>query len=179
MVPKKYVITGGPCSGKTSLINYLKQKKHHIVTESATDIIFQYEKQKKNPLDYIDEFEADLFEIQLKKENEIDASVSIIFLDRSLIDSIAYKRMDNRPISQNLFDACKTSGYSGVFFCELVDNFNTKYRLENNISEARKIETSLKNTYGDFGFCESNSNLWNLSKKLSIEERAKQVLEII
>ena len=36
---RRYILTGGPGAGKTSIINYLAKLNYNIMSESATEII--------------------------------------------------------------------------------------------------------------------------------------------
>jgi len=38
-VPKRYVFTGAPGSGKTALLGALRQRGHVVVDEAATEVI--------------------------------------------------------------------------------------------------------------------------------------------
>lgn len=83
---KKYVITGGPCSGKTTVISLLKRKGFLVLEETAREVL-RNNKRRKNPKNDL-ELQIEIFERQIKKENNLgDAQV---FLDRSALDGVAY-----------------------------------------------------------------------------------------
>jgi predicted ATPase len=89
-----YVITGAPCSGKTSVISRIEQLGYRVIHETARAYINE-ELNKGRTLDGI-KADMSLFEHNIfYKKLDIEASLpekAIIFLDRAIPDSIAYFR---------------------------------------------------------------------------------------
>jgi predicted ATPase len=89
-----YVITGAPCSGKTSVISRIEQMGYRVVHETARAYINE-ELEKGKSLDEIKAdmliFESNIFYKKIKIENSLPEK-AIIFLDRAIPDSIAYFR---------------------------------------------------------------------------------------
>ena len=90
-----YVITGAPCSGKTSVIFSLERLGYRVVHETARAYIKDELDKGKN----LDEIKADmsLFEHNMfYRKIDVESSLpekAIIFLDRAIPDSIAYFRL--------------------------------------------------------------------------------------
>jgi predicted ATPase len=90
----KIVITGGPCSGKTTLVDRLKEKGYPIITESAREAIID-----KNYSKHLDRYphealllQLDIYRAQLQKETCIDNLEKTVFLDRGYIDIQVYSQ---------------------------------------------------------------------------------------
>lgn len=87
-----YVITGSPCSGKTSVILQLEQLGYKVVHEVARAYINDELSKGKT----LDEIKRDVSSFEhniLYKKIEIESALPdkvIIFLDRAIPDSIAY-----------------------------------------------------------------------------------------
>ncbi len=101
---KRYIITGGPGAGKTTIINVLEQK-FTVIQEAATTIIEEdLSKGISNP------WEADDYHIkvnQLNLANQIKAqnsTVPVIFFDRGFIDSLSYILLQKRKLHQFVID---------------------------------------------------------------------------
>jgi predicted ATPase len=89
-----YVITGAPCSGKTSVISRIEQLGYRVVHETAR----AYINDELNTGRTLDEIKADMFIFESSifyRKIKIEAALpekAIIFLDRAIPDSVAYFR---------------------------------------------------------------------------------------
>lgn len=84
----KIVLTGGPASGKTTIVNMLKKKGFYIVPEVAT-IIFEKIKSKWKVFDR-EKFQDLVLKYQLIYESKIPKTEKVAILDRGTIDGLAY-----------------------------------------------------------------------------------------
>ena len=102
---KRYILTGTPGSGKTSIIHELKSKGYAVVEEAATDVI-ALEQANGNPEpwmqpDFIDKI------VCLQKQRQITTSTSLCelqFYDRSPICTYALSRYLGYPPSACLLE---------------------------------------------------------------------------
>lgn len=144
-----YVITGGPCSGKTTLIKALEAKGFAIVPEAARELI---EEQMKSGgvFPWTDNlvFQHLVVARQLMRENRGESKR---FLDRSCIDSIAYARFWKTALPDQLLMLIKSRAYAGVFLLEPVSYANDDVRLESE-EEGRQITQLLKEAYLEAGY---------------------------
>lgn len=95
----KIVFTGGPCAGKTEIINYLKEElekrnyKVFIVSETAAELLPRKTKSDNTYSDIMD-FQNLILKYQYAKENLIEEYIGnddvIILYDRALLDGKAY-----------------------------------------------------------------------------------------
>lgn len=96
----KIVLTGGPCGGKTTALNFLKDEleklniKVFILEEIASGLLSNGITPQKLG---VYEFHKQLFETQLKEENSLEEKAkayngekAVILFDRGLLDSKAY-----------------------------------------------------------------------------------------
>ena len=89
-----YVITGAPCSGKTSVISRLEQLGYRVIHETAR----AYINDELNKGRTLDEIKADMFIFESSifyRKIKIEAALpekAILFLDRAIPDSVAYFR---------------------------------------------------------------------------------------
>lgn len=125
----KIVLTGGPCAGKTTAMNWIQnffQKQGYAVIfipETATEIISSGIK-PNNVEDYL-KFQENIFELQLAKEKVYrDGAVNLpsdkilIVCDRGVLDNKAYlsKRDWNRLLKRfNTSDVKLQDEYDAVF----------------------------------------------------------------
>src|SRR5690349_19567999 len=102
---KRYILTGTPGSGKTSILHELKSLGYLVVEEAATDIN-ELELMNGNPEpwmlpDFIDKI------VRLQKQRQIEVSASpceLQFYDRSPICTYALSRFLGYPPSARLLE---------------------------------------------------------------------------
>jgi len=147
-----YVITGGPCAGKTTLLQELERRKFLIVAEAAKDVILE-EQGKGVAEPWLDKnFQAKISELQMKKEADLPSGNGIVFLDRGVPDGLAYCRFRNQKIPSSLSLAMGKCDYEKVFFLEMLAAYEkTSFRAENK-GDAKRIAAVIKKTYEGLGF---------------------------
>ncbi len=141
----KVVITGGPGSGKTSVVNKLKSLGYRIIPESANIVISMYKikpsgyRQKKIELN------------QLYLEDMIKKESGIFFLDQGLIDINVYNKLNNcKPVAKKVI--CESGYYNKVF---VLDNLNKKYypnNREESYTLSKNINKKIIQEYHNYGF---------------------------
>ena len=147
-----YVITGAPCSGKTSVIKALEQLGYPVVHEVARAYIDKELKKGKS----IASIKSDilLFERHiLYKKIEIEKSLSkdaTVFLDRGVPDSIGYYIIEglypDEPIKKS-----KQARYKKIFFFEKLLFEKDAVRSEND-KIATELDRILKESYQKLGY---------------------------
>jgi predicted ATPase len=153
MTAKFIVITGGPCSGKTTIIDALAGRGHTTVPEAATELIEDpgLEDLRTNPR----EFQLQVLLRQLENEQrvlETASADSVVFLDRGVGDGFGYLR------------------YHGIEPFEELDYQPASHRSETP-AEARRIQEILLEDY------RSRHDRVILIPWLPVEERLAAVLE--
>lgn len=143
-----YVLTGGPCSGKTATLEALKKKGHKVFYEAARIFIDQEMKKgktlaqiRKNEF----EFQEKILRMKVKIEKKLPKR-EIIFLERGIPDSIAYYKICGITKDKELEMAVKNCNYKKVFLLELL-NYQKDYARTEDKETALKLEKSLKENY--------------------------------
>lgn len=115
------VITGGPSSGKSTLLEYLESQGYQIVPESARMLI-EAEAAKGKTLKEIrsDEtaFQRQVLGMKVGIEEKLNPD-ELIFFDRGIPDSIAYYQICGGDATSVLRESQKRR-YKAVFLCEQV-----------------------------------------------------------
>ena len=165
------VITGGPSSGKSTLIEYLRSQGYQVVPESAR-VLIDEETAKGKTLQEIradeDKFQKRIIQIQVEMEKR--ASVEqLTFFDRGIPDSIVYYNIHGGNSAAALKESQKRR-YRGVFLCEQVP-FKKDYARTENQKIAHKISKLLYETYTNLGYEVIKVPL------MSVEDRASLILK--
>jgi predicted ATPase len=119
----KVVISGTACSGKTTTIKSFEAKGYKVVQESPTAYIEEQQKLNLEMSDILSDlvkFEKEVIKRQLHAEKTTDLySNEIIFLDRSLVDVVAFCRMLSIPdIENEASEHIQNAQYTLVFILE-------------------------------------------------------------
>jgi len=172
-MPNWYVITGGPCSGKTTIINELSKLGFYTVPEVAR-LLIDREKGNGKSLEEIRGDELDFQVKVLKLKVEIESKMpkdKVIFFDRAIPDSIAYYEILGIE-SKQLKEFCKEKRYRKIFFLEQLP-FKKDYARVEDGKGASKLSNLLLDTYLELGYEVI------MVPVMSVEERVKFVLSHI
>jgi predicted ATPase len=118
-----HVITGAPCSGKTTIIDQLTKRGYLTVKEGARQV-FEEELARGRTLeaiksDYIPVQYA-IFNLQIKIEGQLIPEICA-FLDRGIPDSLSFHRVHGLDPNELLPD-CFRYRYASVFMLDPLPN---------------------------------------------------------
>ncbi|CAL2095743.1 AAA_28 domain-containing protein [Tenacibaculum sp. 190524A02b] len=172
---KRYIITGAPSTGKTSLINALQKEGHLTFEEVSRRIILEEQKRKgtKTPWEDVVGFTQLVYQKTIEELNTPIANYA--FVDRGLPDNIAYLALKKHPITKELLDFKYTKHYhTTVFVLPIWEEIYVQdaQRLQS-FEEATKIHHLLISTYQKLGFTTV------LLPKNTIESRVQSIAKII
>ena len=146
-IPNWYVITGAPCSGKSTTIQYLKKLGFYIVEEIAREIIVE-ELRKGKTIEEIrlneKEFQREVLERKLDIEKRVPRD-KVVFFDRGVEDSLAYYELYGLDVNEVL-EYCKVKRYRKIFLLEMLPYRKDGIRVEDE-STAKRIEKLLEKWY--------------------------------
>lgn len=155
-MPKRIVITGGPSSGKTTLISHLQNMGHSCKPEISRQVTIEAQKMGIEQLFLEDPilFSKKLLEGRLKQFNEIEHVESdILFYDRGLPDVTAYMDYTQTQYPNFFIDTCQNNNYDIVF---LLPPWKAIYKQDNEryetYEEAVKIHHYLLEGYKNYGY---------------------------
>jgi predicted ATPase len=151
-IPCKYVLTGAPCTGKTTLLNFFASKGYQSVQEAST-IIMKEEKEKGNPRPWDDlvYFQTRLLNKQLDLESKLDL-LPCAFVDRGIVDGIAYCKLFKSSPPPILIEKIKQNRYAGIFLLDFLPFYAINSVRFESYKVARKIQMLLKEAYESAGY---------------------------
>jgi predicted ATPase len=153
---KRIVITGGPGTGKSSIINELIKRGFTCHVEISRDIILEAQKQGieqlflTNPLYFSERL------LEGRKQQYLDAlenKANPIFFDRGIPDIVAYMDFKEEGYSPFFIDACKNYRYDYVF---ILKPWKEIYKVDNeryeDFNQATQIYQHLLRTYQKYEY---------------------------
>lgn len=115
---KKIIITGGPGSGKTSIIKTLEEKGHSCLHEISRQIILEAKKKGISQL-FLKEpllFSELLLEGRIKQHAEAEKiNSNLVFIDRGVPDVVAYMDYFGNDYPPVFTQVCKEYLYDMIF----------------------------------------------------------------
>ena len=155
-MPKKIVITGGPGSGKTSLILFLEENGYQCQNEISRQVTLEAQKKGIDQLFLSDPvlFSQHLLEGRLKQHQEVGHfKKTILFYDRGLPDITAYMDFTNVSYPESFYTTCNKHRYDTVFILppwkDIYTQDNERYET---YEEAEKIHKFLIQSYQKYGY---------------------------
>jgi len=147
-----HIITGAPCSGKTSVIKEIARRKIRVVHEVARAYIdrqiargLQLKQIKADRL----QFERHILHAKVKIEDSL-AETEPVFFDRGVPDSIAYFILEGLDPAEPI-KYSRRNRYRSVFFFERFDFSKDEVRSEDD-TVAAKLNDLLLEAYGRIGY---------------------------
>ena len=150
------VLIGGPSSGKTTLIEALKEKGHTCYPEISREVIREAQEQGieqlflENPLLFSELLLEGRKKQFLSAQNE---AAPIVFLDRGIPDVLAYMNYNGDAYPAFFDQACKDHVYTTIFVLppwkEIYISDSERYE---NYEQAVLIHEHLMETYEKYGY---------------------------
>lgn len=133
------VITGGPCTGKTTVVNILASRGYKTTIEHARHYI-DTQKIKGRTVEEVRnnkrEFQLAILNMQIEEEGKLDVKEQV-FLDRALPDAMAYYQFLGLEYDERLITECNKYCYNRVFILARLPLTNDYARLEDQEQQIR------------------------------------------
>lgn len=113
-----YVLTGGPGSGKTTLIEYLGRMGYNFVPEVGRKIIREQLASGGSALPWSDtaEYSDLMLQYSLRDYISLSAQTDIFFFDRGIPDILGYTELINLPGRDVYIDSVRNFRYNPTVF---------------------------------------------------------------
>jgi predicted ATPase len=148
-----YVITGGPSSGKTTLLGELQKYGYPTIPEMARLVIddgFARGLTIKEIRKDEQAFQDTVFERKLALEAGLDVKQEA-FMDRGLHDSLAYYESLGWEASIVMRAAMDKACYKAIFLLEPLPQFHEDEARTEDIHFTRRLTTLLQDAYIQYG----------------------------
>lgn len=133
------VITGGPCTGKTTVVELLAKRgykttiehaRHYIDTQKIQGRTIEEIRENKK------EFQLGVLNMQIEEEGTLDVN-ELVFLDRALPDAMAYYQFLELEYDNRLVEQCNKYCYKKVFILARLPLVNDYARREDEAEQIR------------------------------------------
>lgn len=155
---KRYILTGAPGAGKTTLIHALAASQYTIIEEAATDAITLAQSQGVAAPWTHPSFIETILQLQVYRQTQsAHLPSSLQFFDRSPLCTYALCKFLNYPLPDTLMielSRIKTEATyeNAVFFIENLGFIQPSAARRINFEDALRFEALHKTVYEDFGY---------------------------
>ena len=156
MDTKKIVITGGPGTGKSSIIEELGNRGFICFEEISRQVTLDARKKGFDQLFLENPILFSELLLKGRKQQFLDAlnhSADLVFIDRGLPDVLAYMDYIGDVYPKDFIDTCKNNVYDHVFILspwkEIYKSDNERYE---NFEQSVRIHHHLLNTYEKYDY---------------------------
>lgn len=148
-----YVITGGPCSGKTTIVNMLAERGYKTTVEDARHYIdsqLAIGKTVKEIRKHQAEFQLKVLNLQIDQESSLLPD-ELVFLDRAIPDARAYYLFLDIPEDDVLTKMMAIVSYKEIFILDYLPLVEDYARQEDRAAQ-KKIHQLITEVYGSLPF---------------------------
>ena len=170
-----YVITGGPGSGKTSLIEALRSRGYACSTEAGRAIIQDQVTIGGSALPWRDRmlFAELMLQWEMRSYHVAELNSGPMFFDRGVPDVIGYLRLIGAPVPEHVMKTAAEFRYHRNVFIAPPwrEIFRQDVERKQDFDEAQRTYESLFRTYKELGY-----ELVELPR-VAVEDRVKFILD--
>jgi len=172
----KFIITGGPGSGKTNVLNALKSLNYTCSDEASRQLIIQEVEKQSKCLPWVDlNCFADKVLDKMISSYKATANEKLTFYDRGIPDIIAYLKVAGLGIPDYYYEAWQQHPYNKTVFIlppwpEIYINDSERWQTYH---ESEQLYMCIKETYTSL-----NCNLIEVPR-LAVKERTNFIINHI
>lgn len=176
---RRYIITGGPGTGKTSIINCLATLGYVVMPEAATDIIEEGLRQNIEKPWRADDYHIKVYAlIEKRKQEAQNSNAPVIFFDRGHLDGISYILLQKRKLHQQVIDCVQTT-MDTHFFAKKVFLIESLGFVQPGPARTETLEESLEKAHHlEMNYSALGYEIVSIPTG-SVSERAKWIIDHI
>lgn len=148
-----HVVTGGPSTGKTTVINMLEKRGYKTTIEHARHYIDTMRTEGQTVEDLRNnkrKFQLGVLDMQIEQESAIQPK-DLVFLDRAIPDAMAYYQFLMLDYDKKLLDAVKNTSYKKIFILDRLP-FTKDYARTEDEDDQKKIHQLIIDVYTSLKF---------------------------
>ena len=154
--PNLFVLTGGPGSGKTSVIEALRLDNHNCADEAGRHIIRQQVATGGDALPWSDRlsYAEAMLRRDLESYHRHNKGNDPAFFDRGIPDIVGYLRLEGLPVPEAMMQTAKDLRYANTVFLfpPWPEIFTQDEERKQTPAVAEKTHRAMAAIYGELGY---------------------------
>ncbi len=177
MADRFHIITGGPGSGKSTLIDALEKRGYARTVEAGRAIIQNQVAISGRALPWVDPalFAERMLDWEMRSYRMAEREIGAVFFDRGIPDVLGYLRLMSLPVPEHMAAAAEQFRYNRRVFIAppWPEIFQPDRERKQNFEEAIRTYAALAEAYTGLGY-----ELIELPRA-EVEERARFVSDMV
>jgi len=175
LFPNAIVITGGPCTGKTTLLQAMASLGYSILPEMARTIIEESEIKGRDlvPWKSLADFQEEVLRRQLEQESVMGESRRVHFLDRGIVDGAGYC-MEGGICEPKTLLTCGYCRYGKVVLLEPLSHYTQDISRMEDRDRGVRIHECIIGAYEKYSYTIERLPAWSIERRV---ERLQEIAE--
>jgi len=154
MTNLRFVVTGGPGAGKTTVLNGLAERGFTYVTDSARGIIRERLAQGLSPRPPLEQFGREMLERDITGYRETRVTDRPVFFDRGIVDALHFLDQQNAVTLQQTEEYLRLFPYNRLVFLipPWKEIYSTDSERDQTFSESVQVCEGLRKWYSRWDY---------------------------
>ena len=154
MTNLRFVITGGPGAGKTTVLNALSQRGYIYASDSARAIIRERLASGLSPRPPLEQFGKDILHMDIARYQETPVIDRPVFFDRGIVDALYLLEQQNAIAPGEAEECVRSFPYNEVvlLFPPWKEIYSTDSERDQTFYESAEVFEGLKRWYARWAY---------------------------
>jgi len=150
----RFVMTGGPGAGKTTILNALAERGYIYASESARAIIRERLASGLSPRPPLEHFASDILHMDVARYRETPVTEHPVFFDRGIVDALHMLDQQNTISRGQAEEYVRSFPYNEVVFLmpPWQEIYSTDSERDQTFCESVQVFEGLRKWYAEWGY---------------------------
>ncbi|QNU62498.1 AAA family ATPase [Vreelandella titanicae] len=150
----RFVLTGGPGGGKTTLLDAIEKRGYRVIPESARSIIKERLAAELSPRPDPVSFAQDILKSDIEKYRRVAVGEQATFFDRGVLDALYMLDAESALSRAGIANYVQLFPYNPVVFLlpPWEDIYGTDSERDQTFEESLKVFEGMKSWYSQWGY---------------------------